>query len=122
MSGWDVVANKDLFGGPMQMVLSFQWLGQSRQVVTALEYQEQIPGEVIPDGPWFSGFRAKFGEIEDGGPANVEGFMQAVLDEAWRLGMRPGEFVEHEAELKATDKHLEDMRKIVGKQLKVEFS
>lgn len=35
---------------------------------------------------------------------------QAVLDEAWRIGMRPKGFADHTNELTAVRYHLEDMR------------
>lgn len=41
---------------------------------------------------------------------DVTGFLQAVMDEAWRLGMRPRGFADHANELTAVRYHLEDMR------------
>lgn len=52
---------------------------------------------------------------------NVRSFMQAVLDAAWELGLRPAGFKEHETELKATRYHLEDMRRLVFEEPKERF-
>lgn len=49
------------------------------------------------DGTWESNF-------------GVEGFMQAALDAAWEMGLRPTGFADHTNELKAVRYHLEDMR------------
>lgn len=41
---------------------------------------------------------------------DVTGFLQASLDAAWDLGMRPKAYADHTNELKAVRYHLEDMR------------
>lgn len=41
---------------------------------------------------------------------DVDGFLQAAIDAAWEMGMRPKGFADHTSELKATRYHLEDMR------------
>lgn len=46
-------------------------------------------------------------------------FLQTALEAAWRLGLRPAGYEDHALELKATNRHLEDMRKITFKQLDV---
>lgn len=48
---------------------------------------------------------------EDGSP-DVSGFLQAALDVAWEIGLRPAGFDDHTNELKATRAHLADMRKL----------
>ncbi len=40
----------------------------------------------------------------------VEGFLQAAMDAAWELGLRPTGFKDHTNELTAVRYHLEDMR------------
>lgn len=44
---------------------------------------------------------------------------QLLLDELWRAGFRPTEGVENLGQLKATQDHLEDMRKIAFNRLKI---
>lgn len=43
---------------------------------------------------------------------DVQAFMQAALDEAWRMGLRPAAFSDTTQELSAVRYHLEDMRKL----------
>lgn len=45
---------------------------------------------------------------------NIDGmaFLQAFLDAAWDLGLRPKGFEDHKNELTAVRYHLEDMRKL----------
>jgi len=39
-------------------------------------------------------------------------FMQAMLDAAWDMGLRPASYADYTNELKAVRYHLEDMRKL----------
>lgn len=52
-----------------------------------------------------------FDEVRDG-VGDVTAFLQAALEEAWRVGIRPRGFADHTNELTAVRYHLEDMRKI----------
>lgn len=47
--------------------------------------------------------------------------LQAFLEQAWELGMRPREFTGYEQEKGAIERHLADMRAIVGSKLKVQL-
>ena len=49
-------------------------------------------------------------EDQADGLGDVTGFLQAALDAAWELGMRPTAYADHTNELKAVRYHLEDMR------------
>lgn len=49
-------------------------------------------------------------EDQADGVGDVTGFLQAALDAAWELGMRPKAYADHTNELKAVRYHLEDMR------------
>ena len=44
---------------------------------------------------------------------------QALMDELWQCGLRPSEGTGSAGSLRAVEKHLDDMRAIVGKQLDV---
>lgn len=46
---------------------------------------------------------------------NAKDFMQAIMDEAWKNGMRPTGFEDIENETKAIRNHLNDMRTLVFK-------
>lgn len=45
--------------------------------------------------------------------------VQSLMDQLWRLGLRPTEGHTSGAVVQAKDKHLEDLRKIVFKNLKI---
>ncbi len=44
---------------------------------------------------------------------------QQLMDELWQCGLRPSEGTGSAGSLKATEKHLDDMRKIAFKNLKI---
>ena len=46
---------------------------------------------------------------------------QQLIDELWQCGLRPSEGTGSAGSLKATENHLQDMRKIAMSQLKVEI-
>lgn len=45
-------------------------------------------------------------------PEDVEQFLQAMLNAAWKIGLTPTGFEDHKSELTAVRYHLEDMRKL----------
>ncbi|HEY2068250.1 MAG TPA: hypothetical protein VGG48_01750 [Rhizomicrobium sp.] len=59
--------------------------------------------------------------IEDAGTpdGSIRQFLQAALDAAWDLGLRPQGFKDHTLETAALRSHLDDMRTIVGTKLEV---
>lgn len=59
----------------------------------------------MPPGDW----NAIDETVERNGPV-VRDFLQAALDCAWKLGLRPGGIKDHTDELAAVRYHLEDMR------------
>ena len=44
---------------------------------------------------------------------------QCLMDDLWRIGLRPSEGAGSAGSLRATERHLEDMRRVVAKLLKV---
>lgn len=67
---------------------------------------EKVPSPV-PVPPALSTSRPEADAGQD-----VDGFLQAALDLAWEIGLRPAGFEDHTNELKAVRDHLRDMRKI----------
>lgn len=66
--------------------------------------------------------RAAKATLEAGNPVlpqGNKGFMQAVLDEAWRHGMRPTGHDSSLTEFEALSRHLDDMRAIAFEQLNI---
>lgn len=81
---------------------------QKDSYVTNVEFQALEPGEGIPPGVGPT-FRLR---AEDA---------QKLMDELWRCGLRPSEGSGSAGALRAVERHLEDMRSIVGKKLGVEL-
>lgn len=71
----------------------------------------------------FTPFDAKSSQFDT--PAFLAGddddmaFLQAAMDLAWDIGIRPQNFHTREPEIAATNRHLNDMRAIVGGKLGV---
>lgn len=63
-----------------------------------------------PSGPYDVPSLSESAEDRDDRLGDVTGFLQAALDSAWSLGMRPSGFADHTNELSAIRYHLEDMR------------
>ena len=58
---------------------------------------------------------------ESAGIALTERGAQSLMDELWNAGIRPASGEGSVGQIGATEKHLEDMRKIVSKNLEVEL-
>lgn len=63
-------------------------------------------------------------EIQEGGCIAPTGFLdlteaQSLMDDLWQCGLRPTKGSGSAGSLAATEKHLNDMRKIVSKKLDV---
>lgn len=72
--------------------------------VTTMQTHATEPGLVYE--PLLSESRE---DVQDN-TGDVSGFLQAALQAAWDLGMRPQGFADHKNELTAVRYHLEDMR------------
>lgn len=75
------------------------------EVVVSLTLEQATAGAISTDKPMLAGV-AGF-ESND-----VREFLQACVDEAWSLGMRPKNFEAASQELKAVRDHLQDMRRL----------
>ncbi len=73
--------------------------GNVRSIVTKVELEEVPRHGVCSEGP-----------DQPIPMEQVEGFLQAAMDSAWELGLRPTGFRDHTNELTAVRYHLEDMR------------
>jgi hypothetical protein len=75
-----------------------------KHICRPLEFYKREPGDLMP--PTISG------SIDD----NMgQDFLQAALNHAWELGMRPVGFADTPQQIKAMDAHLQDMRALVFK-------
>ena len=82
---------------------------------------------VMKDGNAFA-TSIVMGELENGAmipldvcPVLDGNAAQVLVDELWRAGFRPSEAMGSAGSMRATEKHLDDMRKIVSKNLKVDL-
>ena len=75
------------------------------KVCTGFTFEERIAGSHNPD----SVFSLSMNEA------------QILIDSLWDSGVRPTEGSGSAGSLKATEKHLDDMRTIVSKELNVQF-
>ncbi len=73
--------------------------GNVRSIVTKVELEE-VPRHGV----------SSVGADQPIPMGQVEGFLQAAMDAAWGLGLRPTGFKDHTNELTAVRYHLEDMR------------
>lgn len=93
------------------------WDGGTRLFITTREHRGQ-PAYVLPftaqsiepgavyDVPTLTETRV---DTQDAN-GDVTGFLQAAMDCAWEMGLRPTGFADHTNELMAVRHHLEDMR------------
>ena len=73
--------------------------------MVSVPINEQRPETVVP---FLSDDRVT---TTDGG-GDVNDFLQAIVDEAWRIGIRPNGLEDTKSEIAAIRYHLDDMRKI----------
>lgn len=73
-------------------------------VLKEAKYQAVLDAELIK----FDGFE------------QVDDFLRAFADAAWEPGIKPTAFTDHQGELGATQRHLEDFRKLLFKKEGVE--
>lgn len=79
-------------------------------IVTKLEFYKLELGQIPPfEGGW----------IIDNGVGKQADFLQAMLDGAWEAGLRPTGYSNVSEAMRASDKHLQDMRAIAFHKLGV---
>lgn len=76
-------------------------------LVQPLVFRQYQPVEIGDDIALSSGYASN----------NVRDFLQAALDEAWKIGLRPSQYEDQRNELKAVREHLADMRAISFKKI-----
>lgn len=83
-------------------------LNDTLSVVAPLTVTEHKRGEAILDRPTFTNTGMDNNDFR--------GFLQAAMDAAWKIGLKPEGYEEASSELKATKFHLEDMRELALKR------
>lgn len=80
-----------------------------RSLALPLQMEALTPGESFKGLPTLGANPGTWGDMSN--PAeDVNGFLQAALDTAWEMGLRPNGYTDNSSELSAVRYHLEDMR------------
>lgn len=102
--GWTILAYRRGFEDDIAISIRMD-----DQIVTGFEFKPYDPrGEEI--APTLVDRRI---DVEDG----MVPFLRAALNAAWELGLRPDGFEDTRESMKATSRHLEDMRSLVFQKL-----
>lgn len=99
MSGFKVFTNYRAWMDETQVFITHESFDQKRVVARPLQFVE------------FERFKPyDTPTIADGEGYSARDFLQACMDAAWDLGLRPKGFADQKNELQAVRYHLEDMR------------
>jgi hypothetical protein len=96
---WQIITDRDVLRQETFIVLTREERNGERFVVSPMDIEPMPPASTVIEPTWT-------GSHED-----VEALMQAFLDAAWAMGLRPKGY-EGPNELKAVNRHLDDMRRI----------
>lgn len=99
MSGFKVFTNYRAWMDDLQVFVTHQDGAGNRGVALPMKFVLVEPGQIV-ESPTISN--------SDG--RDPRDFLQACMDAAWDLGLRPKGFADHTHELTAVRYHLEDMR------------
>lgn len=100
--GWTFLVRDEDYGDRPQVLIRYVDHDQREHVVSSLTLEVKERG--IRVEPTLGGYD------HDGALLDVQGFLQAALDAAWKRGLRPEGYENRMNELKAVRYHLEDMR------------
>jgi hypothetical protein len=101
---WKVKAQYDMVNDGHSIVICREGSQGERELYRFAEPQPIAPGSFIQEDQTI--------QVDDG-------FLRAFLDCAWELGLRPTGYSNVHEAMKATDKHLQDMRAIAFGKLKI---
>lgn len=104
--GWRAMARYSLTNDGWDLHAAYKEHDGMR-VVLPLTFSEVGPVGIVGDQPML-GFTSSSWECRP--ECDAHGFLQAMMEIAWDLGMRPSKLDQHNSELTAVRYHLEDMR------------
>lgn len=109
MNGWKFYHRYDIASDAFAVFMRYTDTNGKISLVTPLQMEMITPGQPYNGLPTLG---PKPGEWGDGGSPtyDVNGFLQAALDTAWEIGLRPKGFADNASEISAVRYHLEDMR------------
>jgi hypothetical protein len=107
--GWEVFHRYDITDDSFQLFARLVDHTGQRWAVNPLELTKV--GHGVPAKPTMSTTR---NDREDGIGDDINGFLQAAMDVAWEIGIRPtgADYTNANSEIAAVRYHLEDMRKL----------
>lgn len=104
---WKVFVDDRPWDASRRLFIRWNEYRGSGSFVAPMQRATAEPGALY-DTPTLSETR----EDHEDNLGDVTGFLQAALDAAWSLGMRPAGFADHTNELAAIRAHLDDMRRL----------
>lgn len=108
-AGWKFYTDYQAWNDARRLFIRFDsWGGEVKRGLVQPLVLAQVERGMVYDTPTLS---ETFEDSQDN-TGDVTGFLQAALDAAWELGMRPTAYADHTNELKAVRYHLEDMRQL----------
>lgn len=106
--GWRFFARYDITNDGYELFITRTDYHGKRFFLKPLAMDEHPVGLAPPVSPTIPAW-SHTPETE---PTDARGFLQAALDAAWEIGLRPKGFADHKNELTAVRDHLADMRKL----------
>jgi hypothetical protein len=103
--GWEIFHRYDITDDSFQLFARLLDHTGQRWAVEPLTLTKQ--SRSTPAKPTMSTTR---NDREDGMGDDINGFLQAALEVAWEIGLRPQGYADPSTELSAVRYHLEDMR------------
>lgn len=103
--GWEIFTRFEPWSGSTAVFVTFADYQGARHVANPPTFTKLTPGMPF-DSPTLST------HITEGPSGDPRDFLQAALDAAWELGLRPKGFADVANEIAAVRYHLEDMRKL----------
>lgn len=103
-TGWKVNARPDIYNNSHEIVISLTGLDGKEKIYTPQFVAEHSSMSLLPDE----------------GIINVgKEFLQAFLDCAWEMGLRPQGFSNVQETLKAKQEHIDDLRNVTTSLLSI---
>lgn len=97
-------------GEVMVLMREGERIGSDVEFVAPLTFvKPEASGAFDFNGATFRAHRGGFGERNE-----IDDLLQAMMDAAWDRGLRPTKMDHNEREVKAIERHLEDMRRLAG--------
>lgn len=105
---WRFFHRYEVASDAFQLHVRYEDHAGHRYLVKPMEVEAIVPGQAFAAEPMMGPAAGTWGSATP--TDDVRGFLQAALEAAWEIGLRPKGFADSGNELKAVRYHLEDMR------------